>query len=112
MFKLAIAGLALIVAAPALAEPPTHARQSNGHGYQSQSYDSQGHDYVPPQGHGRSYGYSQGQTHRSYRNGYSDYGYDGYDGYASNRHARQDYRREVRHARRDARRYNEHGYNH
>lgn len=107
MFKLAVAGLALIVAVPALAEPPAHARQSGGHGYQSQSYYSQGHGYVQPQGHGRSY--SQGQGHGSYGNGYSEYGYNGY---ATNRHARQDYRREVRHARRDARRYNEHGYNH
>jgi hypothetical protein len=52
MFKLAIAGLALIVAAPALAEPPAHAGQSNGHGYQNQSYYSQGYGYVEPQGHG------------------------------------------------------------
>ena len=109
MFKLAIAGLALIVAAPALAEPPAHAGQSNGHGYQNQSYYSQGYGYVEPQGHGRSYGSYQGQGHSSYGNGYSNYGNYGY---ASNRHARRDYRREVRHARRDARWYNEHGYNH
>ncbi|MFZ5701153.1 hypothetical protein [Sphingopyxis indica] len=79
------------------------------HGYQNQSYYSQGYGYVEPQGHGRSYGSYQGQGHSSYGNGYSNYGNYGY---ASNRHARRDYRREVRHARRDARRYNEHGYNH
>src|SRR3546814_1646154 len=52
------------------------------HGYQNQSYYSQGYGYVEPQGHGRSYGSYQGQGHSSYGNGYSNYGNYGY---ASNR---------------------------
>lgn len=99
MLKLALAGFALLAAAPALADPPSHGRQWNGHGYQSQSHDR---SYGYGQRHGESYGYTKG------------HGYNSYSDYRPNRHARKHARRhqqaDHRQAHREERRHSGYGY--